>query len=73
MVNEELWNEVQTYGDIQLMPFIDYYTLITWKTVAICTFGVSLQLFFRERKFLALANYISFLFLNRRKLFLQSI
>jgi beta-1,3-galactosyltransferase len=39
MVNEELWNEVKTYGDIQLMPFIDYYTLITWKTMAICTFG----------------------------------
>ncbi|XP_059670345.1 beta-1,3-galactosyltransferase GALT1-like [Cornus florida] len=39
MVNEKLWEEVQTYGDIQLMPFVDYYSLITWKTVAICTFG----------------------------------
>ncbi|RWW63144.1 hypothetical protein BHE74_00029694 [Ensete ventricosum] len=42
MVNEELWNEASTYGDIQLMPFVDYYSLITWKTIAICIYGVSL-------------------------------
>lgn len=39
MVNEELWNEARTYGDTQLMPFVDYYSLITWKTLAICIFG----------------------------------
>ncbi|KAL5553778.1 hypothetical protein UlMin_041179 [Ulmus minor] len=39
LVNEELWNEAQTYGDVQLMPFVDYYSLITWKTLAICIFG----------------------------------
>ncbi|XAR65198.1 Galactosylxylosylprotein 3-beta-galactosyltransferase [Bertholletia excelsa] len=39
MVNEELWNEALTYQDIQLMPFVDYYSLITWKTIAICIFG----------------------------------
>lgn len=39
MVNEELWNEARTYGDTQLMPFVDYYTLITWKTIAICIYG----------------------------------
>nr|XP_027118560.1 beta-1,3-galactosyltransferase GALT1-like [Coffea arabica] len=39
VVNEELWNEAKTYGDIQLMPFVDYYSLITWKTLAICVFG----------------------------------
>ncbi|KAK3042410.1 hypothetical protein RJ639_002456 [Escallonia herrerae] len=39
LVNEEVWNEARTYGDIQLMPFVDYYTLITWKTIAICIFG----------------------------------
>ncbi|XP_022776869.1 beta-1,3-galactosyltransferase GALT1-like isoform X4 [Durio zibethinus] len=39
IVNQELWNEAVTYGDIQLMPFVDYYSLITWKTLAICTFG----------------------------------
>ncbi|XP_052189506.1 beta-1,3-galactosyltransferase GALT1-like isoform X2 [Diospyros lotus] len=39
IVNEELLDEVKTYGDIQLMPFVDYYSLITWKTVAICAFG----------------------------------
>eukprot|EP01018_Ginkgo_biloba_P038660 Gb_04074 [translate_table: standard] len=38
-VNEELWREAQTYGDIQLVPFVDYYNLITLKTVAICTYG----------------------------------
>ncbi|XP_074274594.1 beta-1,3-galactosyltransferase GALT1-like isoform X2 [Silene latifolia] len=38
-VNEELWNEARAYGDIQLMPFVDYYSLITLKTVAICIFG----------------------------------
>ncbi|XP_039125602.1 beta-1,3-galactosyltransferase GALT1 isoform X2 [Dioscorea cayenensis subsp. rotundata] len=41
MVNEELWNEARTYGDIQLMPFVDYYSLITWKTVAICIYGTN--------------------------------
>ncbi|CAN1794380.1 Beta-1,3-galactosyltransferase GALT1 [Linum perenne] len=39
IVNEELWNEARTYGDVQLMPFVDYYNLITWKTLAICIFG----------------------------------
>ncbi|GAA0152719.1 glycosyltransferase [Lithospermum erythrorhizon] len=39
MVNDELWDEARTYGDIQLMPFIDYYSIITWKTIAICIFG----------------------------------
>ncbi|KAG6759947.1 hypothetical protein POTOM_036444 [Populus tomentosa] len=39
IVNEELWNEARTYGDIQLMPFVDYYNLITFKTLAICIFG----------------------------------
>ncbi|XAR55992.1 Galactosylxylosylprotein 3-beta-galactosyltransferase [Bertholletia excelsa] len=39
MVNEELWNEAETFRDIQLMPFVDYYSLITWKTIAICIFG----------------------------------
>ncbi|KAH9296004.1 hypothetical protein KI387_039592, partial [Taxus chinensis] len=38
-VNEELWKEARTYGDIQLVPFVDYYNLITLKTIAICTYG----------------------------------
>lgn len=47
IVNEELWKEAQTYGDIQLMPFVDYYSLITWKSLAICIFGVmSVVLYF---------------------------
>ncbi|CAA7401936.1 unnamed protein product [Spirodela intermedia] len=39
MVNEELWSEARAYGDVQLMPFVDYYSLITWKSIAICIFG----------------------------------
>ncbi|KAF3336680.1 Beta-1,3-galactosyltransferase 15 [Carex littledalei] len=39
VVNEELWNEATTYGDIQILPFVDYYGLITWKTIAICIYG----------------------------------
>ncbi|WOK96831.1 beta-1,3-galactosyltransferase GALT1-like [Canna indica] len=42
MVNEELWSEARAYGDIQLMPFVDYYTLITWKTLAICIYGTKI-------------------------------
>lgn len=38
-VNKELWDEARTYEDIQLMPFIDNYSLITWKTIAICIYG----------------------------------
>lgn len=38
-VNLELWKEAQTYGDIQLMPFVDYYSLITLKAVAACILG----------------------------------
>ena len=42
MVNMELWNEARTYGDIQVLPFVDYYNLITWKTLAICIYGVNI-------------------------------
>lgn len=42
VVNEVLWNEARTYGDIQLMPFVDYYSLITLKTVAICIYGTNM-------------------------------
>ncbi|KAL6850323.1 hypothetical protein ACP4OV_020950 [Aristida adscensionis] len=41
-VNMELWKEAQMYGDIQLMPFVDYYTLITLKTIAISMFGTKI-------------------------------
>lgn len=39
-VNFQLWREAQAYGDMQLMPFVDYYSLISLKTIAICTMGV---------------------------------
>ncbi|KAK3154453.1 hypothetical protein QOZ80_2BG0190690 [Eleusine coracana subsp. coracana] len=41
MVNKELWNEAHTYSDVQVLPFVDYYSLITWKTLAICIYGTS--------------------------------
>ncbi|XP_059652745.1 hydroxyproline O-galactosyltransferase GALT6-like isoform X1 [Cornus florida] len=40
-VNLELWREAQVYGDIQLMPFVDYYSLLSLKTIAICIMGSS--------------------------------
>ncbi|KAG8372828.1 hypothetical protein BUALT_Bualt12G0107600 [Buddleja alternifolia] len=41
-VNFKLWREAQTYGDIQLMPFVDYYSLLTHKTIAICIMGTKI-------------------------------
>ncbi|XP_031253001.1 hydroxyproline O-galactosyltransferase GALT3 [Pistacia vera] len=41
-VNVELWREAQAYGDIQLMPFVDYYGLISLKTIAICIMGTKI-------------------------------
>ncbi|KAK7363428.1 hypothetical protein VNO77_05571 [Canavalia gladiata] len=41
-VNFELWSEAQAYGDIQLMPFVDYYSLISLKTIAICIMGTKI-------------------------------
>lgn len=73
IVNEELWSEMKTYGDIQLMPFVDYYGLITWKTVAICIFGVnsySHSLFFFPDSFSLLGLFCVF---NRQKLFQPSL
>ncbi|XP_027332361.1 hydroxyproline O-galactosyltransferase GALT3 isoform X2 [Abrus precatorius] len=42
IVNFELWTEAQAYGDIQLMPFVDYYSLISLKTIAICIMGTKI-------------------------------
>ncbi|XP_050219302.1 hydroxyproline O-galactosyltransferase GALT3 [Mercurialis annua] len=41
-VNFELWKEAQAYGDVQLMPFVDYYSLISLKTIAICIMGTKI-------------------------------
>lgn len=41
-VNFQLWRESQAYGDMQLMPFVDYYSLISLKTIAICTMGTKI-------------------------------
>ncbi|KAI4303084.1 hypothetical protein MLD38_038757 [Melastoma candidum] len=42
-VNAELWKEAQAYGDIQFMPFVDYYDLITYKAVATCILGTKIR------------------------------
>lgn len=39
-VNKELWTEALTYGDIQLLPIVDLYNLITYKTLSICMYVV---------------------------------
>lgn len=41
-VNFQLWREAQAYGDIQLMPFVDYYSLISLKTIAVCILGTKI-------------------------------
>ncbi|KAL7123722.1 hypothetical protein ABFS83_14G001600 [Erythranthe nasuta] len=41
-VNYKLWREAQAYGDIQLMPFVDYYSMLTYKTIAICIMGTKI-------------------------------
>ncbi|KAK4483325.1 hypothetical protein RD792_010511 [Penstemon davidsonii] len=41
-VNFNLWREAQAYGDIQLMPFVDYYSMLTYKTIAICILGTKI-------------------------------
>lgn len=38
-VNEELWSESLTYGDMQILPMVDYYNIITYKTLAICMYA----------------------------------
>ncbi|KAK9075623.1 hypothetical protein SSX86_003949 [Deinandra increscens subsp. villosa] len=41
-VNMELWREAQAYQDVQLMPFVDYYSLLTLKTIAVCIMGTKI-------------------------------
>eukprot|EP00850_Spirogloea_muscicola_P014635 SM000106S13983 [mRNA] locus=s106:431518:439210:+ [translate_table: standard] len=39
-VNLEVRKEMELFGDVELLPHLDTYHLITKKTVAICTFAV---------------------------------
>ncbi|GER37002.1 3-galactosyltransferase 15 [Striga asiatica] len=41
-VNFKLWKEAEAYSDMQLMPFVDYYSLLTYKTIAICILGTKI-------------------------------
>lgn len=68
-VNLELWQEAQIYGDIQLMPFVDYYSLITLKTVAVCILGVCFLLLMWKILLLSLRNaYLSYIQVYSRPL-----
>lgn len=55
-VNLEMWREAKAYGDIQFMPFVDYYGLLSLKTVALCILGVSYFLHNIETSCLVLVN-----------------
>ncbi|GAB2214145.1 hypothetical protein Droror1_Dr00018484 [Drosera rotundifolia] len=40
-INAELVKEAQFFGDIIIVPFLDNYSLVVLKTIAICEFGVN--------------------------------
>ncbi|KZV58649.1 putative beta-1,3-galactosyltransferase 16 [Dorcoceras hygrometricum] len=61
-VNFKLWKEAQAYNDIQLMPFVDYYSLLTYKTIAICILGVSIFILQMDTFHMKLAKKISISF-----------
>lgn len=44
-VNLELKKEAEFFGDIVIVPYMDNYDLVVLKTVAICEYGVSIELF----------------------------
>lgn len=50
-MNAELWKEAQAYGDIQFMPFVDYYDLISYKAVAVCILGVCTMSFAIKKQY----------------------
>jgi hypothetical protein len=39
-INLQVRKEVDYYGDMIILPFIDRYDIVVLKTVAICEFGV---------------------------------
>jgi hypothetical protein len=53
-VNLELKKEAEFFGDIVIVPYMDNYDLVVLKTVAICEYGVSNDLFqdFENKLFL---------------------
>lgn len=40
-VNVDLMKEVEYFGDIVIVPYMDNYDLVVIKTIAICEYGVS--------------------------------
>jgi len=58
-VNLELKKEAEYFGDIVVVPYMDNYDLVVLKTVAICEYGVSNELFRDFEKKLSLGiSYI---------------
>ena len=55
-VNLELRKEAEFFGDIVIVPYMDNYDLVVLKTVAICEYGVSNELFrdFENKLFLGI-------------------
>ena len=49
-VNVELKREAGFYGDIVIVPYMDDYSLLVLKTVAIFEYGVSRQMLFQLAK-----------------------
>ncbi|PIA62392.1 hypothetical protein AQUCO_00200412v1 [Aquilegia coerulea] len=43
-VNVELKKEADFFGDVVIVPFMDSYDLVVLKTVAICDYGVSVEI-----------------------------
>lgn len=39
----ELMKEVEYFGDIVIVPYMDNYDLVVLKTIAICEYGVSFR------------------------------
>jgi hypothetical protein len=52
----ELKKEAEFFGDIVIVPYMDNYDLVVLKTVAICEYGVSNELFrdFENKLFLGI-------------------
>ncbi|KAL7120084.1 hypothetical protein ACP275_02G101300 [Erythranthe tilingii] len=40
--NYKLWREAQAYEDMQLIPFVYYYSMLTYQTISICSMGTKI-------------------------------
>lgn len=47
----ELKKEAEFFGDIVIVPYLDNYDLVVLKTLAICEYAVSTQMFRDKHQF----------------------